>query len=72
VILVDPSAIACLCSIARRGGRHRITRSFIRSVIRYRRTMRPGSEALVAEHAGHAPYLRFTSRRQVNRFLAEL
>ncbi|MBB3096177.1 adenylate kinase family enzyme [Actinoplanes campanulatus] len=72
VILLDLPAHTCLWGIARRRGRHRITPSFIRYVVRYRRTMRPRVEALIAEHAGHAGYLRFTSHGQVNRFLAAL
>ncbi|MBO3737434.1 topology modulation protein [Actinoplanes sp. NEAU-H7] len=70
VILLDLPAHTCLWGIARRRGRHRITLPFLWYVIRYRRTMRPRVEALIAEHAGHARYLRFTSHRQVNRFLA--
>ncbi|GGN63984.1 hypothetical protein GCM10010112_23730 [Actinoplanes lobatus] len=72
VILLDLPAHTCLWGIARRRGRHRITLPFLRYVIRYRRTMRPRVEALIAEHGRDARYLRFTSHRQVNRFLAAL
>ncbi|GAA0445666.1 hypothetical protein Aca07nite_03530 [Actinoplanes capillaceus] len=72
VIFLDLPAHTCLWGIIRRGGRHRINLPFIRYVVRYRRTIRPRVEALIAEHAGHARHLRFTSHREVNRFLAVL
>jgi adenylate kinase family enzyme len=83
VIFLDLPARTCLWGIAQRrwryrGGQHadgvydRITWSFIKYVIGYRRSMRPRIDALLAEHGQHARYIRLTSRRQANRFLNEL
>jgi adenylate kinase family enzyme len=83
VIFLDLPARTCLWGIAQRrwryrGGQHtdgvydRVTWSFIRYVLGYRRSMRPRVAALLAEHGQHARYLRFTSRRRAGRFLRQL
>ncbi|MEV5694283.1 topology modulation protein [Micromonospora globbae] len=83
VVFLDLPARTCLWGIAQRrwryrGGQHadgvydRITWSFIKYVLGYRRSMRPKVNALVAEHGRHVRYLRLTSRRQANRFLRQL
>jgi adenylate kinase family enzyme len=83
VIFLDLPAPTCLWGIAQRrwryrGGQHadgvydRITWSFIKYVIGYRRSMRPRISGLLAEHGRHARYLQLTSRRQANRFLRQL
>jgi adenylate kinase family enzyme len=83
VIFLDLPAATCLASIGRRrwqyrGGQHtdgvydRITRSFIKYILGYRRSMRPRVNKLVAEHAGHARYLHLTRRRHANRFLRQV
>jgi adenylate kinase family enzyme len=83
VIFLDLPARTCLWGIAHRrwryrGGQHadgvydRVTWSFIKYVIGYRRSMRPRVTALLAEHGQHARYVQLTSRRQANRFLHEL
>lgn len=83
VIFLDLPARTCLWGIARRrwryrGGQHadgvfdRITWSFIKYIIGYRRSMRPRVATLLAEHGQHARYVQLTSRRQANRFLADI
>ncbi|MFC4063664.1 topology modulation protein [Actinoplanes subglobosus] len=83
VIFLDLPAAICLASIVRRrrqyrGGQHtdgvydRITWSFVKYVLGYRRRMRPRVDQLVADHAGHARYLHLTSRRHANRFLHQI
>jgi adenylate kinase family enzyme len=83
VIFLDLPARTCLWGIAQRrwryrGGQHtdgvydRITLSFIKYVIGYRRSMRTRVTALLTEHGPHARYVRLTSRRQANRFLNQL
>jgi adenylate kinase family enzyme len=83
VIFLDLPALTCLYGIAQRrwryrGGQHadgvydRITWSFIKYILGYRRSMRPRVTALLAEHRQHARYIRLTSRRQANRFLHHL
>src|SRR3954452_18864955 len=80
VIFLDLPASTCLWGIAQRrwryrGGQHtdgvydRITWSFVKYILGYRRSMRPRVDALLAELGQHARYIRLTSRRQANRFL---
>ncbi len=80
VIFLDLPARTCLWGIAQRrwryrGGQHadgvydRITWSFVKYILGYRRTMRPRVNTLVAEHGRHVRYLQFTSRRRANQFL---
>jgi adenylate kinase family enzyme len=83
VIFLDLPARTCLFGIAQRrwryrGGQHhdgvydRITVSFVKYILGYRRSMRPRVDALVAEHAAQATFVRLTSRRQANRYLRHL
>lgn len=83
VIFLDLPAHTCLRGIAQRrwhyrGGQHtdgvydRITWSFVKYILGYRRNMRPRVTALVAEHGRHARFIQLSSRRQVNRFLQQL
>ncbi|WP_018738164.1 (d)CMP kinase [Salinispora arenicola] len=84
VIFLDLPAWTCLWGIAQRrwryrGGQHlkdgvfdRITWSFVRYIIGYRRTMRPKVRTLIAEHGPHVKLIALTSRRQANRLLAEI
>ncbi|WP_107076851.1 topology modulation protein [Micromonospora sp. MH33] len=83
VVFLDLPALTCLWGIAQRrwryrGGQHadgvydRITWSFIKYVLGYRRSMRPRVNTLVAEFGRHLRYVRLTSRRQANRFLRQL
>ncbi len=83
MIFLDLPARTCLRGIAQRrwryrGGQHpdgvydRITWSFVKYILVYRRTMRPRVNALIAEHGHHVRYLRFTSRRRANQFIGQL
>lgn len=82
VIFLDLPAATCLWGIARRrwryrGGQHRadgvfdrITWSFIRYILGYRRMMRPRVRSLLQKHGPHVRLITLTSRRQVNGFIA--
>lgn len=83
VIFLDLPARTCLRGIAQRrwryrGGQHtdgvydRVTWSFIKYVLGYRRSMRPRVNALVAEHGQNAEFVHLTSRRSANRYLKRL
>jgi adenylate kinase family enzyme len=83
VVFLDLPAIACLWGVFQRRLKHgrgqneatgiyvRITWNFVKYVWNYRRTMAPRVRKLIAEHAGQAEVHILTSRRAVNRFLAE-
>ncbi|MBM0277001.1 P-loop NTPase family protein [Micromonospora tarensis] len=83
VIFLDLPAWTCLWGIVQRrwryrGGQHpdgvydRITMSFIRYIIGYRKKMRPRIAAVIREHGQHAQYVTLTSRRQARRFLGSI
>ncbi len=83
VIFLDLPATTCLWGIAQRraryrGGQHtngvydRITWSFVRYILGYRRSMRPRVQALVAEHGEHTRMIVVSSRRAANKLLAQL
>lgn len=83
VIFLDVPAWTCLWGIVQRrwryrGGQYpdgvydRVTLSFIRYVIGYRRKMRPRIAAVVREHGQHAQCVTLTSRRRVRRFLGSI
>ncbi|GAB2937072.1 DNA topology modulation protein [Micromonospora polyrhachis] len=84
VIFLDLPAMTCLWGIVQRrlryrGGQHhqdgvfdRITWSFVRYIIGYRKQMRPKVTALTQQHAPHARLLTFTSRQQANKFVTEV
>jgi adenylate kinase family enzyme len=84
VIFLDLPAATCLLGILQRrwryrGGQHtqvgvydRITWNFVKYILRYRTTMRPRVEALIAEHGTHARLVKLTSRRQAAAFLAQV
>jgi adenylate kinase family enzyme len=82
VIFLDLPARSCLAGIAQRrlrhgGGQHdaigvydRITPSFVRYIIGYRRQMAPRVRHLIADHAGDAGVIVLRSRRATRRYLA--
>lgn len=84
VIFLDLPGITCLAGIVRRrlryrGGQHaqegvydRLTWSFIRYIWGYRKSMRPRVRQLLAEHGGNVRLVSLTSRRQADRFVAQL
>ncbi len=84
VIFLDLPAWACLWGILQRrlehrGGQHdtigvydRITWSFIRYILGYRRSMRPRVQRLLAEHARHTDLVVLRSRRAVHRYLTAI
>jgi adenylate kinase family enzyme len=83
VIFLDLPTRTCLWGVLQRrwryrGGQHpdgvydRITLSFIRYVIGYRRTMRPRVATIVREHGQHTQCVTLTSRTQTKRFLQRL
>ena len=84
VIFLDLHAITCLVGIVRRrwkyrGGQHaqegvydRLTWNFIRYIWGYRKTMRPRVRHLLTEHGRNARLIALTSRRQADRFVAQL
>jgi adenylate kinase family enzyme len=83
VVFLDLPRRTCLWGIAQRrlhyrGGQHAdgvydgITWSFIKYVMGYRSCMRPRVEAMVAEHARLARYVRLTSRRKAGRLLDQV
>lgn len=84
VIFLDLPAVTCLAGIVRRrlryrGGQHardgvydRLTVSFVRYIWRYRTIMRPRVRQLLAEHGGNVRLITLTSRRQADRFVAQL
>lgn len=84
VIFLDLPAATCLLGILQRrwryrGGQHtqagvydRITWGFVKYILRYRATMRPRVETLIAEHGTHARLVKLTSRRQAAAFLAQV
>ncbi|MGN9776438.1 topology modulation protein [Micromonospora sp. H33] len=84
VIFLDLPTPTCLWGIAQRrwryrGGQHsadgvydRLTWSFIRYILSYRRRMRPRVQRLVREHGPDARLITLTSRRQVNLFINRL
>ncbi len=81
VIFLDPTAWACLWGILQRRLRHgagqhatigvydRITWSFIRYILGYRRSMQPRVLRLLDEHARHADVVVLRSRRAARRYL---
>lgn len=83
VVFLDLSAITCLRGILQRrwryrGGQHaqagvydRITWSFVRYIVGYRRKMAPRVRSLIAEHAPDAQLVTLRSRRQAARFVAQ-
>jgi adenylate kinase family enzyme len=85
VIFLDFPAHTCLWGIIQRrlwqvgfrGGQHdaigvydRITWSFLRYIINYRRKMRPRVLRLCGQHAAHADVVVLRSRRAVRRYVA--
>lgn len=83
VIFLDIHPLVCLWGIMQRRYQHRgddvhsrhrrgrITLGFVRYILRYRHTMRPRVERLIAEHAV-GDLIRLRTRREVRRFLAAI
>jgi adenylate kinase family enzyme len=83
VVFLDFPARTCLLGISERRFRHgrgqhdaigvydRITWSFVRYIIEYRRQMAPRVRELIATHAIHAEVIVLRSRRAVRRHLAD-
>lgn len=81
VIFLDLPAVTCLWGIAQRrwryrGGQHqadgvydRITWSFVRYVLGYRRVMRPRVRNLIREHGPHVRLILLTGRRQASEWI---
>jgi adenylate kinase family enzyme len=84
VVFLDVPAATCLLGIAQRrwryrGGQHtrdgvydRITWSFIKYILSYRRHMRPRVRALLQERGANVQLVILTSRRQVARFVEQI
>ncbi len=83
IIFLNLPPLVCLWGILRRrlhyrGGRHadgvhdRINVAFLRWVAGFRRRRAPAVRACIAEHGAHATLIELTSRRQVNRLIAQL
>jgi adenylate kinase family enzyme len=84
VIFLDFSAVTCLAGIVRRrlryrGGQHaqdgvydRLNWNFVRYICGYRKTMRPRVRQILAEHGSNARLITLTSRRDADRFVAQL
>lgn len=84
VVFLDLPARTCLRGIAQRRLRHdrgqhhaigvydRITWSFLRYVIGYRRHMSPRVAQLITDNAQHATLVRLSSRRAARRFVGQL
>lgn len=84
VVFLDLPAVTCLWGIIRRrwryrGGQHpgagvydRITLSFIRYIVGYRRTMRPRVLSLVREHAAPSRLVTVRSRHETRVLLRQL
>jgi adenylate kinase family enzyme len=84
VIFLDLLAVTCLWGILQRrwryrGGQHqdvgvydRITWSFVRYILGYRRNMRPRVRTLLAEHGPEVRLISLTSRRAANTLLARV
>jgi adenylate kinase family enzyme len=82
VVFLDLPGWTCLWGIAgrrlhHRGGQHqdigvydRITWSFVRYVLGYRRQMAPRVRRLIADHAGNAEVVVLRSRRAIRGYLA--
>jgi adenylate kinase family enzyme len=83
VVFLDFAAPVCLLGIAERRFRHgrgqhdaigvydRITWSFVRYILGYRRQMAPRVRELIATHATHAELVVLRSRRAVRRYLTD-
>lgn len=83
IIFLDLPPLVCLWGIIRRrlryrgrrrpdGVHNRVTVSFLRYVLSFRRSHAPAVRARIAEHRARAVLIEVTSRRQVNQLLARL